>query len=106
MTFYKPPETLAAAKAYFSPVRPFAAKIANKTQIFYVNLLDIYVDNMNILKYLNILSSNTKFTRLFVPIICRERHFATIRGYYRCDFDNSAGICEVKINFFLNSTSK
>ena len=47
---------LAAAKAYFSHVRPFATKIANKTQNFCENLLDIHVDNMNILKYFNILS--------------------------------------------------
>ena len=77
-----------------SHVRPFAAKIANKTKIFCENLLDIYVDNMKILKYCNILSSNTKFTRLFVTICCRERHFATIRGYYRCDFDYFAAICK------------
>ena len=52
------------------------------------------VDNMKLLKYCNILSSNTKFTRLFVPILCRERHFATIRGYSRCDFVLFAAICE------------
>ena len=89
--------------AYLSHVRPFAAKKANKTQLFCENVLDIYVDNMKILKYCNILSSDTKFTRLFVPILCLERHFATIRGYYRCDFDQFAAICDCKINIYLKN---
>ena len=49
-------------------VRPFVAKIANKTQILCENVFAIYVDNMKLWKYCNILSSNTKFTWLFVTI--------------------------------------
>jgi len=94
---------LAAASAYLSHVRPFAAKIANRTQILCENLLDLHIDNIKILKYCNILSLNIKFTRLFVTTCCRERHFATIRGCYRCDFDQSAAICEVNINIYLKN---
>ena len=61
----------------------------------------IYVDNIKLWKYCNILSSNTKFTRLFVTILCRERHIATIRGYSQCDFVLFVDICKGQTWYIL-----